>query len=301
VAQGVGVRFNTSGVRVLKIEKTDDGMKINAVTAGLPGETFQSFLEGKDITFDDASVAFGLGPGDFLSSNLSNSDGLDDDSLKDQLRWEIERKILTDPSKYNFDYFISGGMGFVFAGRKNLIDDVIRTTENALTDVEPVALLNGCESAGELGDGTTMLISIEAGGISSVIVENGNPLKIDSLLINEPEIASVMAGLNFEAISGLDDPLVETLAEHVFKTVDRLTSFAEHKDNPAPGKFVLAGSGAYAGNIVKMIEDKYGIPVTISDPFAALSNDVTDINPELENLNAAFTPCFGLALRALEV
>ena len=97
MTQGVGVRFNTSGVRVLKIEKTDDGMKINAIAAGLPGETFLSFIESKQITFDDASVAFGIGPGDFLSSCLKNNDGLDDDEKKEQLRWEIERKILTDP------------------------------------------------------------------------------------------------------------------------------------------------------------------------------------------------------------
>ncbi|MFC1650560.1 type IV pilus biogenesis protein PilM [Candidatus Latescibacterota bacterium] len=301
MAQGVGVRFNTSGVRILKIEKADDGMKINAIAAGLPGETFISFTESKQITFDDASVAFGLGPGDFLAACLKNNNGMDDDEQKEQLRWEIERKILSDPSGYNFDYFISGGMGFVFAGRKNLINEVISSVGNALTDVEPVALLNSCDSSGECGDGTSMLLSIEAGGISSVIVENGMPLAIDSYLINEPDIASVMSGLNMENISQMEDSLVEKLVGHVFKSVNRLTSFAENKDNPTPDKLILAGSGVYAGKLVSMIEDKYGINVVISDPFTALTNNAADINPELENLNAAFTTCFGLALRAMEV
>ncbi|MFC1538392.1 type IV pilus biogenesis protein PilM [Candidatus Latescibacterota bacterium] len=301
MALGVGVRFNTSGVRVLKIEKTDDGMKINAIAAGLPDETFLSFIESKQIAFDDASIAFGLGPGDFLSTCIKNTDGMDDNELKEQLHWEIERKILTDPSEYNFDYFISGEMRYVFAGRKNLINNVISTVNNSITDVEPVALLNGCENAGEIGNGITMLVSIEAGGISSVIVENGAPLKIDSYLINEPEISSVMAGLNPERISQMEDSLVETLAGHVFKTVNRLTSFAENKDNPTPEKLVLAGAGVYAGKLVDMVEEKYGITIAVSNPFAALTNDILDINPELENLNAAFTPCFGLALRAMEV
>ncbi len=301
MAQGIGVRFNKSGVRVLKLEKSEDGIKIEAVSAGLPGETFQSFLDSTDIAFDDAAVAFGLGPGDFLSSSLPHRDGLDDDDFKEQLRWEIGRKIVSDPSEYNYDYLFSGDRGYVFAGRKNLIAELNGYSENALIDVEPVALLNGCESAGELSDGITMLVSIEAGGISSAIIENGIPLKIDSYLINEPEIASVMTGLNLEKVSHMDDELVKKLARHVFNTVNRLTSFAENKENPAPDKLVLNGMGVYAGNIVGMIEDKYGITVTVSNPFNGLLNDVADVNPEIGNVNAAFTACFGLAMRAMEV
>ena len=301
MAQGIGVRFNTSGVRVLKIEKTDDGIKIDSVAAGLPGQTFQSFLESTHIAFDDATAAFGLGPGDFLSSSLPNRDGLDDEDFKEQLRWEIGRKIVSAPSDYNYDYFISGGLGYIFAGRKNLIAELTGYSGTALTDVEPVALLNSCESAGELSDGITMVVSIEAGGISSVIVENNTPLKIDSYLINEPGISSVMAGLNLEKISDMDNELVKKLAQHVFKTVNRLTSFAENKDNPAPDKLVLAGTGVYAGNIVEMIDDKYGITVTVSDPFKGLLNDVADVNPEFGDVHAVFTACFGLAMRAMEV
>jgi Tfp pilus assembly PilM family ATPase len=301
VAQGIGVRFSTSGVRILKLGKSGDDMKIEAVAAGQPGETFQSFLDNTNISFDDTSVAFGLGPGDFLISSLPNRDGLDNDEFEEQLRWEIGRKIISTPADYNYDYFMTDGLGYVFAGRKKLINEMSGDYGNALFDVEPVALLNGCESAGELSDGITMMVSIEAGGISSVIIENGTPLKIDSYLINEPEILPIMAGLDLKTISDMDDELVKKLAQHVFDTVNRLTSFAENKDNPTPDKLVLTGTGVYAGNIVGMIEEKYGITVAVSDPFKDLPNDVVDVNPDLGNVHAAFTACFGLAMRAMEV
>ena len=57
MAQGIGVRFSASGVRVLKLGKSDDGIKIEAVAAGQPGETFQSFLDNTQIAVDDTAVA----------------------------------------------------------------------------------------------------------------------------------------------------------------------------------------------------------------------------------------------------
>jgi len=288
-------------VRILRVEKENDGFKVTDIAAGLPGESFDSFIADHDFSLEDASVAFGLGPGDFLSSSIKCEDGMDDSEIKDQLRWEIERKIISDLSEYNFDFTLVGDTGFAFAGRKELINEMISTTGKVLTDVEPVALFNGCESIGEIGDGTTMLTSVEAEGISFVVVEKGSPVVIGSFLIKETEISSIMSGLDQVGISKIDNTTVERLAGHVFESINRHTSFGENKEKATPDKLVLAGSGVYAGKLVDMVKDRYGITTVISDPFASLINDVGDIHPELAGMSAAFTSCFGLALRAMEV
>ena len=68
----------------------------------------------------------------------------------------------------------------------------------------------------------------------------------------------------------------------------------------APEKIVLAGGGAYLGEITGMIQDKTGLDTATSEPFSSLPDDVREMNPELARMSAAFTTCFGLAVRALE-
>ena len=226
---------------------------------------------------------------------------MDDSEIQKQLTWEVERKIISDASSYNFDFSIIGDTGFVFAGRKKLISDISSLAGEVMADVEPVALFNGCEGAGEISDGTVMLISIEAEGISSVVVTGEMPVSMESFPIIEDEISSVLEGLDIEGISNIDSSIIERLTGYVFESIERLTSFGENKGNPTPEQFILAGSGVYSVDISDMIEKKYEITARNSDPFASLSNDIKDINPDLSGLSAAFTTCFGLALRAMEV
>ena len=177
MAQGVGIKYNSNGVRILKVEKAGDDLKIIDIAAGSSGESLDSFIADHNFSLEDVPVAFGLGSGDFLSSCIKREDGMDDTDIKDQLRWEIERKIISDPSEYNFDFALIGDTGFAFAGRKKLINEMKSSIGKILVDVEPVALFNGCKSTGEIGKGITMLISIEAEGISSVVVEKLVPSK----------------------------------------------------------------------------------------------------------------------------
>ena len=301
MAQGVGVRYNANGIRVLKVEGSDEGMKVTGIAAGLPGKSLGSFAADHGFSIEDSTVAFGLGPGDFLTSSVKREEGMDDSEIQDHLRWEIEKKIISDISEYNFDFAIIGDTGFVFAGRRKLINEMIETEGKVLTDVEPVALFNGCEGAGEIGDGTIMFISVEAEGISSVVVEGGMPSAMESFIMREDEISSVLPGLDQEGISKIDDSVVERLADYAFESIKRLTSFGENKENPTPERVVLAGGGVYTGELAVTIEKKSGIATVISDPFATLINDVKDIHAEFAGMSAAFTTCFGLALRAMEV
>ena len=299
--QGVGIRYNSNGVRILKVEKAKDGLKVSGIAAGVPSESLNSFAKEHGFSLNDSAVAIGLGPGDFLTSSLKREEGMDDSEMQEHLRWEIERKIISEPSEYNFDFALMGDIGFVFAGRKKLIKEMIKSDLSFFTDVEPVALFNGCVSIGEIADETMMLASVEAEGISSVVVESGMPVAMESFSVREDEIANVLPGLDREGMAKIDVSIVERLTNHIVESINRLTSFGENKDNPTPKKLVLAGGGVYTGELTNMVGEKSGIETTTSDPFASIINDVEKINPELSGMNAAFTTCFGLALRAMEV
>ena len=301
MAQGVGISYNADGARILKIERSDEGLSITGIAAGLPGENLEALISENEISLDDSSIAFGLRPGDFLTSSIKREEGMDDSEIREHLRWEIERKIISDAAEYNFDYSIIGDTGFVFAGRKKLIGEVISSIGDVFTDVEPVALFNGCEGAGEINDGIVMLTSIEASGISSVVVEGGMPVAMESFLIKEDELSSSLAGLNQEDLSNIDTSTVERLAGYVFESINRLTSLGENSENPTPEKLILAGSGVYAGELADLVEKKSSLPAVISNPFVSIINDIEETNPGLAGKNAAFTSCFGLALRAMEV
>ncbi len=301
MTHGIGVRYTSKGVRILKVESNDEGLRITGIAAGLPGGSLSSFAGEHGFSLEDSAVAFGLCPGDFLSSCVRREEGMDDSEVCDHLRWEIEKKIISDISAYNLDFAVIGDTVFVFAGRKKLIDDMIKTDNKVLTDVEPVALFNGCEKAGEIGDGTLMFISVEGEGISSVVTVGGRPTAMESFVIREDEISEVLPCLDKDGISKIDDSTVERLSEYVFESIKRMTSLGENKDNPVPKRLVLAGGGVYTGELAGKIEEKSGIPAIISEPFASLKNNVNDINPEFASMGAAFTTCFGLALRAMEI
>ena len=298
---GVGVRYNSNGVRILKLEKVEEGLKVSGIAAGIPSGGLDSFINEQGISLDDSPVAFGLGPGDFITASIRREEGMDDTGMQEQLQWEIERKLISDFSDYNFDIAMVNDNGFIFAGRKKIISEMIQSDLEFFTDVEPIALYNGCENAGEITGETLMLVSIEAEGISSVVIESGIPSAIESFPINVEEIASVLPSLDSDGMAKIDVSIVERLAEHVLGSINRLTSFGENKDNPTPEKLVLAGGGVYAGELADMIGKKSDIATSISDPFSSLINDVNEIKPELSGMSAAFTTCFGLALRAMEV
>ena len=171
--QGVGVRYNSNGVRILKLEQVKEGLKVSGIAVGMPSGSLDSFMNEQGISTADAPVAFGLGPGDFITASIRHEEGMDDSEMREQLQWEIERKLISDPSEYNFDSAMVNDIGFMFAGRKKIIAEMIQSDIEFFTDVEPIALYNGCESAGEMSGEKVMLVSVEAEGVSSVVVEGG--------------------------------------------------------------------------------------------------------------------------------
>ena len=299
MAQGIGVRYTESGARVLGLERSDDGLRITGITAGSPEESLEEFITNHDFPLEDTVVACGLCPGTFLSACMAPEDDIDETKIQDHLRWEIERKMLSDPAEYIIDY-ATAGLGFVFAGRRQLISKMKGSLLSFVTDVEPVALYNGSEGCGEIGDGTVLLVSVEAEGISSVLVQGGAITAMESFPIHEDDLCPVLAGLDSDGIQGITHPAPDRLSEYVLESINRITGLENDQRKVAPDNIVVAGGGVYIGELTDMIEKKSGIHITVSDPLAQFSDDLQERFPDMARMSAAFTTCYGLAARALE-
>ena len=305
---GIGVRYSEQGVRLLKLVQGDKGLKIIGVAAGPLDETIASFFEQEDPS-DATTMAVGLGPGDFLSSYMIREDGMEDSDIETHLRWEIEHKIISEPENYTFDFFITDSIGCVFAGRNELIEKEKKAIGGfgpdgkiILTDVESVALYNGCDGAGEIGSKTVLIVSLEAEGLSSLVLDNGSLRAIETFPITEKSLLTLLPGLDRKKMNDIDDETVERMAGYVIDTLARLTSFGEHKDKPTVEQIVLSGGGVNIGigNLPDIVNEKTGIQTDISNPLKPLLTEVPENQTKLTDFNAAFTSCFGLALRALE-
>ena len=78
MAQGIGISYNADGARILKVERSGEGLSITGIAAGLPGLNLEALISENEISLDDSSVAFGLRPGDFLTSSIKREEGMDD-------------------------------------------------------------------------------------------------------------------------------------------------------------------------------------------------------------------------------
>ncbi len=307
MSQGIGIRYNERGVRLLSLDMNDNKLKINGIAAGIPEETIKPFLESKVSSGENTSITIGLGPGNFLSSSMIREEEMSGKDMKDHLRWEIEQKIISTSEDFSYDFFITDTIGCVFAGRSTLIEkqkSIITasgtTIKNIITDVEPVALYNGSEGCGEIGSDTLMLVSLEAEGISSLVFDRDTLCALESFVILEEDLCASIPGLDSEGMEQSNEDTTERLSEYIMDSMKRLTSIGDNKDKPAPKQLVLSGGGVYIGKLAEIVTYKSGVPTVISDPLKLLLPEIKEDQPELAGMGAAFTTCFGLALRALE-
>jgi hypothetical protein len=311
LAKGIGIRYSIKGLRALEAERTESGLSITRIAAAPTHEDAGSFLARHGFESENTPVAVSLGPGDFLSVYMNREESMDDQDMESQLKWEIQQKMISGKLEYSFNFVAANSAGLMFAGRKALIDSLHSVFGSVLTDVEPVALLNGCEGAGEIDPethrGVSLLISAEAEGISSILVRDGNPAAVESFPIQMNEYADKMPGLDFDGSEQNDSENSLQFVKYIGGSVNRLTSRGEDKKKPAPERLILAGGGVYLSDLAKQIERKIGINTAVANPFTSLKvNSAVEESPlnersgELRRYGAAFTTCLGLALRAME-
>ncbi len=298
--QGIGVRYTPNGARALLLEKNGDKPVITGLATGQPGEDISDFLARASLGDGNTPIACGLCPGSFLSVYVAPDESFDVPEVKEYLKWEIQRKMVSDPSDYIIDYAIAD-RGFAFAGRKDLIAERRGDLTKFVTDVEPVALLNGCEVTGEIGDKNIILVSIEGEGISTVYLDNGVLLALESFPVREEMISKVTPGLDRDGMKKIEDSDASRLGGYVFESIERIKKCVKNHDNNDVDEIVITGAGVYIGLMSATISEKTGSNVTVSDPGQFMSDELKKAQPEMVEAAAAFTTCLGLAVRALEI
>lgn len=297
MSQGIGIRYSTAGARIVGLERSGDGYTVTGIAAGPPGENMEAFITGNGFSLDGAVAAFGLCPGDFISASIVPEEGMDNEDLRAQLRWEIERKMVSGPEDYVIDYAISD-LGFIFAAVKSRIDSVKGSVGEIITDVETVALFNGCDAVSEIGQGVVVLVSAEAEGISSLLLKGGELMAMESFPVREESLLPVLSPLDREAFEGIGPAAADRFADYITESFARITRQGDGVVKPE--KILVAGAGVLTGDIALMVGEKTGVPTTVSDPFAIVSDEIETRFSDYSGMGPAFTTCFGLAVRALD-
>jgi len=153
---------------------------------------------------------------------------------------------------------------------------------------------------GEIFNNTIMLLSVEAEGISSVLLKEGELITMESFPVREDALSPVLAGLDLEGMKDIDSSVIERLSGYALESINRIKMYCEYDGKEVPDSIILAGGGVYTGELAGTIEKKTGITTTVSEPFASIPDENKSQYPVFTEKSAAFTTCFGLAVRALE-
>ncbi len=299
MARGIGVRYGENGLRAITVERTGDKYAVSDVAAAPWTGDVYSFLVEHGLPVDEVPVAVGLGPGAFLSAFMVREEGMDDADMEELLRWELGRKILGETDDYAFGFACEGETGFLFATRKPVVDNLYSTgAGHPFVDVEPSALSNAYDSAGEFDDEPAIIISLEAEGVSSIVLDGGVPVAVESFTARREEWIEKLPGLNFIGKEILDQDTAAQFVKYACGSVARLSSRLGGQWKPA--RIVLAGGGVYTGDVAEQVSTKTGISTSVFNPFASKRVKTSFISPRIMGLGSAFTICFGLAVRAIE-
>jgi type IV pilus assembly protein PilM len=252
------------------------------------------------------------------------------DELAESIQWEAEQYIPFDINDVNLDYvpLASSGTGdnievILVAVKKEKINDytsVISQTGKVamLVDVDAFALQNCYEMNTDVDEGKVVgLVNIGASVTNVNVLSGTNSVFWRDITFGGNQYTDAIQrelSLSFEQAEDLKRgrpqgdytiqqviPILNSVSEdfagELRKTLDffTATSGAERVD-----EIVLAGGGSGVLNLDAILRDKFGIPVTILDPFRRVTIDESEFNPEeLAEIAPSMAIAVGLAIRKL--
>ncbi|HUP47131.1 MAG TPA: type IV pilus assembly protein PilM [Thermoanaerobaculia bacterium] len=252
------------------------------------------------------------------------------EELSESIQWEAEQYIPFDINDVNLDYvpLSTPGAGdnievILVAVKKDKINDytsVISQTGKVamLVDVDAFALQNCYEVNHDIDEDKVLaLVNIGASvtnvnvlsGSSSVfwrdITFGGNQytdaiqreLSLSFEQAEELKRGRPQGDYTIQQVIPIMNSVSEDFAGELRKTLDffTATSGAERVD-----EIVLAGGGSGVLNLDAILRDKFGMPVTILDPFRRVTVDESEFNPEeLAEIAPSMAIAVGLAIRKL--
>jgi type IV pilus assembly protein PilM len=251
------------------------------------------------------------------------------EELAESIQWEAEQYIPFDINDVNLDYVpLNTGAGdnvevILVAVKKEKINDytsVISQTGKVavLVDVDAFALQNAYEMNYDVHDNKVLaLVNIGASVTNVNVLSGTNSLFWRDITFGGNQYTDAIQrelSLSFEQAEELKRgkpvgdhtiqqviPILNSVSEdfagELRKTLDffTATSGAERVD-----EIVLAGGGSGVLNLDATLRDKFGIPVSIMDPFRNVTVDEGAFNPEeIAEVAPSMAIAVGLAIRKL--
>ncbi len=301
VTRGIGVRYSENGMRALALERTEGALSISGIAAGPSEGNVYAFLQEYGLIHPEAGTAVGLGPGNFLSAYLNREEGMNEEDMEELLRWELGRKMLSPFEDHTVSFTIVEGTGFIFSGLRELARRFRSPSGySCIVDVEPIAMYNGCEGIGEIDNRPAALVSAEAEGISTVILEDGLPVALESFMIPSGGLSESLPGLMCDGDRDGDENEMMMFVKYISESLSRLAMRGKPYRKKFPERLIISGGGACMRGLAAAVAAKTGIETRISDPFMSPNVEMRVESSRLTGMGPAFTACYGLALRAME-
>ena len=249
------------------------------------------------------------------------------EELEDQISWEAEQYIPFDINDVNMDFQILSPDGtdpskmnvLLVASKKDIINDYVAVFSEAgmqlsIVDVDSFAVQNAFETNHDYSsDDILALVNIGASVMNINVIKDGITLftrdvqmggnlyteeiqKQIGLSSKEAEIGKLLAH------ESTNEPLLnvilkvnDTITQEIRRSLDFYNSTAS--DDRISGVFVSGGcSKVY--NLINTISEQIGLPVERLNPFAKLTYNEKDFDPEyLEEIGPFMAVPVGLAIR----
>ena len=252
------------------------------------------------------------------------------EELAESIQWEAEQYIPFDINDVNLDYvpLSTPGTGdnievILVAVKKEKINDytsvISQTGKNAvLVDVDAFALQNCYEMNNDVSENKVLALVNVGASVTNVNVMSGSnsmfwrditfggnqytdaiqrELSLSFEQAEELKRGKPVGDYTIQQVIPILNSVSEDFAGELRKTLDffTATSGAERVD-----EIVLAGGGSGVLNLDAILRDKFGIPVTIMDPFRNVTVDEGEFNPEeLAEIAPSMAIAVGLAMRKL--
>jgi type IV pilus assembly protein PilM len=249
------------------------------------------------------------------------------EELAESIQWEAEQYIPFDINDVNLDYvpLTAPGTGenidvILVAVKKEKINDytsVISQTGKVpvLVDVDAFALQNCYEMNYGVEDGKVLALVNVGASVTNVNVFSGpfwrditfggnqytdaiqRELSLSFEQAEELKKGKAVGDYTIQQVIPILNSVSEDFAGELRKTLDffTATSGADRVD-----EIVLAGGGSGVLNLDAILRDKFGIPVSVMDPFAKVTVDEKEFNPEeLAEVGPSMAIAVGLAMRKL--
>lgn len=252
------------------------------------------------------------------------------EELAESIQWEAEQYIPFDINDVNLDYvpLTAPGSGdnidvILVAVKKEKINDytsVIGQTGKmpVLVDVDAFALQNCYEVNYEVEESRVLALVNVGASVTNVNVLSGatsmfwrditfggnqytdaiqRELSLSFEQAEDLKRGKAVGDYTIQQVIPILNSVSEDFAGELRKTLDffTATSGADRVD-----EIVLAGGGSGVLNLDAILRDKFGIPVSIIDPFRKIAVDESQFNPEeLAEIAPSMAIAVGLAIRKL--